>query len=74
MHDVSSFYHPAVRNNLGFHWAQQRKPPLRDVEIMISTEKIPSVPVRIPVIVRNNLQSRKKFPELSQSLKGLSLD
>ena len=72
MRTVCNFYHPAVRNtNLGFHWDQYRKPPLEESqEMMTSTGKIPSMPVRIPVIVRNNLLSRKEFPELSQKLKG----
>jgi hypothetical protein len=33
-----------------------------------------TTPVRIPVIVINNLMSRKHFPQLSQNLEGLSLD
>ena len=72
MRTVCNFYHPAVRNtNLGFHWDQYRKPPLEEIQ---ETGKIPSMPVRIPVIVRNNLLSRKEFPNLSQKLKGMSLD
>ena len=76
MRTVCNFYHPDVRNtNLGFHWDQYRKPPLEESqEMMTSTGKIPSMPVRIPVIVRNNLLSRKEFPDLSQKLKGMSLD
>ena len=75
MRSVCSFYHPAIRNDLGFHWEQQMKPPLAErMERMTSTQNIQPVPIRIPVIVKNNLQSRKEFPELSRSLKGMSLD
>ena len=84
MRTVCSFYHPfvrqnlgfqpAVRENLGFHWDQHRQPPPKREEMMTSTRKIPSVPVRLPGIVTANLQSRKEFPDLCQSLKGFSLD
>ena len=84
MRSVCTFYHPASRNNfptsrnsnnVGFHWDQFREPPLSATgERMTSTRNVPSLPVRIPVIVRSNLKSRQEFPYLSRSLKGLSLD
>ena len=51
------------------------EPPLRE-ERMTSTKNIQNVPIRIPVIVRNNFQlhSKKEFPDMSVSLKGLALD
>ena len=64
---------PSNRNIWGFHWGQGREPPLTEEERMTSTRNVPTIPVRIPVIVRN-LGSRQEFPELGKSLKGLSLD
>ena len=66
---ICSFFHPPRRNtDLGFQWGQPREPP------MTPTKNSQTTPMRIPVIVRNNLMSRKDFPELSQNLEGLSLD
>jgi hypothetical protein len=63
------FFHPARRNDQGFHWEQLIEPPIKTANnLMTSTAKIP---VRIPVIVRNQ-KMMKKY--LSQSLKGLALD
>ena len=77
MRSICSFYHPSIRNNLGLHWEQQMEPPLiEESERMTSTKNIQNVAIRIPVIVRNNLQlhSKKEFPDLSVSLKRLALD
>ena len=75
MRSYCTFYHPISLNTSSFHWDHASKPPLKETdERMTSTKNIPIIPIRIPVIVKNNLKSRKEFPELSQSLKGMSLD
>ena len=76
MRNICSFYHPAVRNNLGFHWGHYRQPPsdTHRIEQMTSTKNIPKLSVRIPVIVANRMQSRVEIPDLSMSMEGLALD
>ena len=77
LRSICNFYHPSLRNNSDFHWDQQREPPLiEETERMSSPHLFHKAPVRVPVIVSNNLQlkSKKEFPDLTVSLKGLALD
>ena len=64
-----NFYHPPRVEAEGFHWEQIIKPPImKKAKMMTSTAKIP---VRIPVIVRNE---KKMKEDLTQRLEGLALD
>ena len=75
MRSYCSFFHPTSRNNSFFHWDQASRFPLIEREgVMTSTKNIPMMPMRVPVIVKNNLMSRKQFPDLSHSMKEMSLD
>ena len=67
---VCSFSHPTLDNSSVFHWGQPRQPPIP------RQRETQQIPIRIPVIVRNNLNlnSKKEYPDLFQSLKGLALD
>jgi hypothetical protein len=71
LRSVCSFFHPPSRDSgLGFHSGQPREPPL-----METMERMTSIktPLRKSVIVMNNLNSRKEFPELSRSMEEMTL-
>ena len=57
---VCSYVHPTRGNNFGFHWDRFTRPPI--------------TPVRASVIVRNNFLSKKEYPDLNQSLIGMTLN
>ena len=67
------FFHPTIRKISDFHWDQPSKPPLMEREEML-TESFPTLPQRVPVIVKNRGVLRQEIPNLIQGLKKMTLN